>query len=152
MKRKIFITILLLLLSTSCLLQAVNVSVDDFGGSVTLIGKLGKPLGTVANVEGQMVSEPKMGRSGQITAAFQVTKVDGQRLPKAKTVGLIFRHSQGTPAVHANDIVQLSGYETGAYIGTPDAARDQMGADASPLDWQFESLVHVINAKVVSSP
>ena len=141
-----------MLLTTSCLLQAVNVSVDDFGGSVTLIGKLGKPLGTVATVEGQMVSEPKMGKSGQITAAFKVTKVDGQKLPKTESVGLIFRHSQGTPAVHANDMVQLTGFEAGAYIGTPDAARDQMGSDASPLDWQFESVVHVIDAKVISSP
>src|SRR5215469_14022497 len=142
MKRKIFFTVLLLTLATSCFLRAVDVQVVDLGDTVTLIGKLGKPLGTVANVEGQMVSEPKVGRSGQITAAFRVIKVDGQKLPKSQIVGLMFRHSQGVPTVHSQDLVKLSGYEAGAFVGTPDAARDLMGADASPVDWKFESVVY----------
>lgn len=152
MKRKLFFTILFLTIATFCFLRAEDVQVADFGSSVTLIGKLGKPLGTVATVEGQMISDPKVGRSGQITAALRVMKVDGQQLPKAQTVGLMFRHSQGAPAVHAHDMVTLTGFEAGAFVGTPDAARDQMGADASPLDWQFESLVYVINAQTISSP
>src|SRR5215469_18272594 len=113
MKRKIFFTILLYSLTTACFLQAEDVRVADFGDSVTLIGKLGKPLGTLASVEGQMISDPKVGRSGQITAAFRVTKVDGEKLPKAQTVGLLFRRSQGNPAVHSQDLVKLSGYEAG---------------------------------------
>ena len=152
MKRKIIAAILFLTIATTCFLQAEDVQVTDFGGSVTPIGKIGKPLGTLANIEGQMISDPKQGRSGQMTAAFRVTKVDGQKLTKAQTVGLMFRHSQGMPGIHAQDIVQLSGYEAGAFVGTPDSARDLMGKDASPLDWQFESMVYVINAQVVSSP
>ena len=152
MKRNIIFTILFLTLATSCFLRAEDVQVVDIGDSVTLIGKLGKPLGTLAKVEGQLISEPKQGRSGQITAAFRVTKVDGQKLAKAQTVGLMFRLSQGMPAVHAHDLVQLSGYEAGAFVGTPDAVRDSMGKDASPLDWKFESLVYVIEAQVTGSP
>ncbi|HTR43343.1 MAG TPA: hypothetical protein VMH87_17155 [Pseudomonadales bacterium] len=152
MKRKIIFTILFLALAAPCLLPAEDVWVTDIGGSVTLIGKLGKPLGTLAKVEGQMISDPKQSRSGQITAAFRVMKVDGQKLPKAQTIGLMFRSSQGMPAVHAQDLVQLNGYEAGTFVGTPDAVREQMGSDASPLDWQFESLVHVIDIQPVSSP
>jgi hypothetical protein len=152
MKRKIIAAILFLTIATSGLLQAEDVRVVDIGSGVTLIGKLGKPLGTLASIEGQMVSDPKQGRSGQVSGALRVSKVDGQRLPKAQTVGLVFRLSQGMPALHAHDIVQISGYESGVFVGTPDSARDAMGKDASPLDWQFESMVYVINAQVLSSP
>jgi hypothetical protein len=38
----------------------------------------------------------------------------------------------------------LSGYEGAAFIGTPDAAREEMSSDASPLDWKLQSIVHVI--------
>jgi hypothetical protein len=152
MKRKIIAAILFLTITTSCFLRAEDVRVTDFGGNITLIGKLGKPLGTLSKVEGQMISDPKQGRSGQVSAAFRVSKVDGQRLPKAQTVGLIFRLSQGMPALHAHDMVEFSGYEAGAFVGTPDSVRDLMGRDASPLDWQFESVVYVIDAQVENSP
>ena len=152
MKLKLIFAILAWSLAASCFLQAEEVRVDDFGDSVVVIGKLGKPLGTIANVEGQVISDPKQGRSGQISAALRISKVDDERLPKGKIVGLVFRLSQGMPAIHAHDFVQLTCYESGAFVGTPDAARDTLGKDAQPLDWQFESMVYVIKWKTLDSP
>lgn len=145
MKLKFPAIILLFIITNSLLLRAQEVQVSDIGGGVTLIGRLGKPMGTVVtNIQGQLISEPKQGKSGLVTAALRVSKVDGKALPKAQVVGVVFRLSEGMPSVHANDIVKFSGYESGSFIGTPDAAREALGKDASPLDWKFESTVHVI--------
>jgi len=145
MKLKFPAVILLLIATTSLALRAEEIRVSDIGDHVTLIGRLGMPVGSVVtNIEGQLISEPKQGKSGQITAALRLSKVDGKALAKAQTVGLIFRLSEGVPTVHANDIIKFSGYESGAFIGTPDAARDALGKDASPFEWQFESTIRVI--------
>ncbi len=137
--------ILLCLVTHSLVLGAEEIQVSDLGGQVTLIGKLGKPIGTVVtNIEGQLISDPKQAKSGKITAAFRLNKVDDKALAQAQVVGLEFRASEGMPHVHANDIVKFSGYEGGAFIGTPAAAREPLGSDASALEWKFESLVHVI--------
>jgi hypothetical protein len=145
MKLKFPAVILLFIITNSLVLRAEEIQVSDIGGRVTLIGRLGKPVGTVVtNIEGQLISEPKQGKSGQVTAALRLSKIDGKALAKAQVVGLVFRVSEGIPKVHANEIVKFSGYESGAFIGTPEAAREALGKDASPLDWKFESTVHVI--------
>ena len=134
----------MLLASQTNFLQAEDVLVSDFGSKVTLIGRLGKPVGTVTTVEGQLVSEPKLGKSGKITAAFRPSKVEGKPLEASQVIALSFPVSAGLPPVHANDIVRLSGYEGGSFIGTPAAAREPLGADASPFPWKFESAFTVI--------
>ena len=133
-------------------LHAEEIFVSDFGGKVTVVGRLGKPLGTVVTMEGQLISEPKAAKTGRTTAAFRVNKVDGKSLETGQVVGLTFPVSMGTPSVHANDIVRLSGYEGGAFIGTPSAAREQLGRDASPLDWKFESSVYLIKLQSTDQP
>jgi len=60
---------------------------------------------------------------------------------------LIFRHSAGIPTIHLHDIVQLSGYEGGAYVGTPDDARGMLDNEASSLKWKFETTIYVISYK-----
>ncbi len=145
MKLKFLAIILLCSFTNSLVLGAEEIQLSDIGGQVTLIGKLGKPVGTVVtNIEGQLISDPKQGASGKITAALRVNKVDGKALAKAQVVALEFLASEGMPRVHANDLVKFSGYEGGAFIGTPAAAREILGSGASPLDWKFESIVHVI--------
>jgi hypothetical protein len=126
------------------LLQAEEIFVSDFGEKVTVVGRLGKPLGTVITMEGQLVSEPKTAKTGRSTAAFRVSKVDGKPLEAGQVIGLTFPLSMGTPPIHAKEIVRLSGYEGGAFIGTPATARESLGKDASPLDWKFESTVYLI--------
>ena len=145
MKLKFLAVILLSVISNSLVLRAEEIRVSDIGGQVTLIGRLGRPVGTVVtSIEGQLISEPKLGKSGQITAALRLSKVDGKALAKAQIVALVFRASEGMPNVHANDLVKFSGYESGAFIGTPDGAREALGKDASPLEWKFESTIQVI--------
>jgi len=151
MKPKLIIAIMLCVIGAPLFLQAEEIQVSDIGSKVILIGRLGKPLGTVATVDGQLISEPKQGKDGQVIAAFRVNKVDGKPLEKAQIVGLIFRASAGISPVHANEIVQLSGYESGAFIGTPDGAREMLGKDASPLDWKFQTTIHVIKLHVAES-
>ena len=152
MKPKLVVAIILSIIGTSLILRAEEIQVGDIGNKVTLIGRLGKPIGTVVTIEGQLISEPKQGKSGQISAALRVNKVDGKPLEKAQVVGLIFRASAGLPSAHANEIIQLTGYESGAFIGTPDAARDLLGKDASPLDWKFQSTIYVIKLPVAETP
>jgi hypothetical protein len=145
MKLKFPAVILFFIVTASLALRAEEIQVSDIGGQITLIGRLGKPVGTVVtNIEGQLISEPKLGNSGRATAALRLTKVDGKVLAKTQTVGLIFRLSEGMPKVHADEIVKFSGFESGAFIGTPDDAREALGKDASPLKWKFESTIRVI--------
>jgi hypothetical protein len=144
MKTNVVISILLCGIATSQFLQAEEVHVGDIGGKLTLIGRLGKPLGVIAAVDGQLVSEPRQGKSGTVTAAFRVNKVDGKPLEKGQIVGLVFRAS--TP-FHADELLHLSGYEGGAFVGTPDEARGLLGREASPLPWHFESTIRVIKAE-----
>ena len=152
MKLKLVFAIMLCAIGSSLFLQAEEIQVADIGNKVILIGRLGKPLGTLATIDGQLISEPKQGKSGQVTAAFRVNKVNGQPLEKAQLVGLAFRASAGIPPVHANEMIQLSGYESGAFIGTPDNARDMLGKDASPLEWKFQSTIYVVKLQVEKSP
>lgn len=136
--------IALLAIAASFALYAEDVQVSDISdGKVTLIGRVGRPLGTVVTVEGQLVSDPKQ-TAGQVTAAFRARTVDGTALEKGQIIGLLFRASDGIPALHANQLVKISGYESASFIGAPDGAREALGKDASPLDWKFQSLVHVI--------
>lgn len=135
----------LFVMSPWLVLHAEEIQVSDIGGKVILIGRLGQPVGTlVANIEGQLISEPTQGKSGSITAALRVNKVDGKPLAKAQSFGVIFHSSVGLLNLHAKDLVKFSGYESGAFIGTPNAAREALGKDASPFEWKFESTVHVV--------
>ncbi len=145
MKRKSLAVIACLMINVSFALQAEEIQIGDItDGKVTLIGRLGKPLGTVETIEGQLISDPKQ-VAGLVTAAFRASKVDGKPLEKGQIIGLVFRPSAGTPALHANQLVKLSGFEGGAFVGTPDAAREAMSSDASPLDWKFQSTFRVIS-------
>jgi len=133
-----------LLLASSLPLRAEDVLVSDINDhKTTLIGRLGKPVGTVVTLEGQLVTDPRAS-NGLFTAAFRANKVDGKELAKAQMISIVFRASQGSPALHANQFVTITAYESAVFIGTPDAAREAMGSDASPFDWKFASLVHVI--------
>jgi hypothetical protein len=152
MKATLIIALLSGIIITAGFARAEEIQVGDIGSKVIIIGKLGKPLGTVVTVEGQLISEPKLGKSGQVTAAFRVNKVDGKALEKAQIVGLIFRASAGIPPLHAHEIVHLSGYESGAFIGTPNDARDMLGRDSSPFDWKFETTIHVIKSQAATVP
>jgi hypothetical protein len=144
MKRTLAAGVALLLLNIAPPLLADDVQIADVSeGRITMIGRLGRPVGTVVTMEGQLIADPK-NANGHITTAIRVTRVDGKELPKAQTVGIEFRPSQGMPPLHANQLVKLYGYEGAAFIGTPDAAREDMGGDASPFDWKLSSLFHVI--------
>ena len=144
MKPTFIVVITALLLNISFPLHAEDVQVGDINdGKVMLLGCLGKPVGTVVTVEGQLISDPKAA-NGHITAAFRANKVDGRELKPAQIIGLEFRASLGLPALRASQLVQFSGYEGVAFVGTPNAARVEMSSDASPLEWKLQSVVHVI--------
>src|SRR5262245_53336621 len=53
-----------------------RVNVDEIGGSVVLIGRLGKPLGEKMTVRGQWVPAPQ--RAKDNSPRFNVTEVDGK--------------------------------------------------------------------------
>ena len=150
MKPKI-IAALFCVIGIPLLIHAEDVQVDDLGTKVVVIGKLGKPLGTVVTVEGQLMSDPEP-KNGQIIAVLRANKTDGQALSPASNIALLFRHSGGVPELHSHDLVKITGYEAGAFIGTPSAVRDQMGRDASPFDWKFETTFHVVTAETVPDP
>ena len=144
MKRTFVAVMASLMLNISFPLHAQDVQVGDISdGKAALIGRLGKAVGTVVTVEGQLLSDPKLA-NGHITAALRVNKVDGQQLKSGQIIGLEFRASQRVPALRANQLVKFSGFEGVAYIGTPAAAREAMGSDASPLDWKLQSVAHVL--------
>jgi hypothetical protein len=147
MKQKIIIAIMLCAICTAHLAGAQEVQTDDLGGKVILIGRLGKPLGTVATINGQITTEPRQTKSGTVIATIRVGTVDGNPVGKTEIIPLIFRHSAGIPTIHLHDIVQLSGYEGGAYVGTPDDAREMLDKEASPLKWKFETTIYVISYK-----
>ena len=148
MKQKIIIAIMLCAICTAHLAGAEEVRTDDLGGKVILIGRLGRPLGTVTTIIGQITTEPRQTKGGTVIATIRVGTVDGDPVGKAEIIPLIFRRSAGIPTIHLHDIVQLSGYEGGAYVGTPEGAIGKLDKDASLLKWKFQTGINVISYKL----
>jgi hypothetical protein len=145
MKSKLLIALAICLFAASRGFSAVEIQVGDIGKKVVIVGRLEVPVGTVVEgIEGQLMTLPRQLKSGQIVGTIRVSKVNGKALSQPSILALHFRTSGGVPPLQKNQLVKISGYESVTYIGTPAGAREDLGSDASSLDWKLESTIYVI--------
>lgn len=86
-----------------------NIPIADLNGKVTLIGQLGKPLGTYMNIEGTPHTQSvKMGDP------FDVDTVDGVKLPAPVLIEI-----RGVKNIPPGTRCVFRGYETGTMGSTP---------------------------------
>ena len=108
-----------------------DISVDEIGTSVTLVGRLGKPLGKMASVRGRWSYPEHAGKPAKgDTIRFKVTRVDNRApdRPVAFDAGQIVVVDKSNRNVTPSraDLAKLDGvswtlraYETGRLLGTP---------------------------------
>lgn len=113
----------------------VNIPVADIESKVKIIGRLGKPLGTVCKVTCEVVIGAKPG-SKIIPCKFLTA--DGKPLGKSAIIAISVPASIDPPTFKTGDKLALLGYETGSCVGTPAAAREIEKAEASKLQWKFQ--------------
>jgi hypothetical protein len=116
---------------------AVTVSVEDIGTKVTLVGRLGEPLGKMMEVKGTW-AYPEDPRVKDYSLRFRVSDVNGKRLPKPVEFN-VAQVEAATPAGgsaipkpeghKALDGVSwtLRAYETGRFDDVPEEYRKDLG-------------------------
>jgi hypothetical protein len=114
--------------------QSRLINVESIGRTVTLVGRLGKPLGTKATIEGTWSFPTEIVKD--FSARFTVTRVDGKRLERpvefnvAQLTVMTRNHQNALPAYEqqrslAGQEWSMIAYETG-YIGLiPDEYNDR---------------------------
>ena len=121
--------IVIALLATSVLSPAAEkekVRVEVFDESTVLIGKLGKPFGTVVRVTCRGMAQPK-GDAGRTKEAWweetvEITAIEGKRL-EAPILIKWSNFMTGTVEKPAAGVsTEVWGYESGRFEGTPPEA------------------------------
>jgi hypothetical protein len=97
------------------------ISVDDLNKNVSIIGRLGKPLGTILTIQGRPVQPGERNdyRSNNIAHnLFQVESVDGQPIPPMD-IQIDLQPGEKFPA---SGQIGWIGYEDGGFEGIPPQA------------------------------
>lgn len=94
--------------------QSPSVSVDDLNGKVAVIGRLGKPLGTIVTIRGQLVQPQEKGEDN----LFRIESVDGQAITPINMEIVLFPGEKFPTGGEAGWI----GYEDGGFEGVPQQA------------------------------
>jgi hypothetical protein len=122
---------------------SIEVSVEDIGTKVTLVGRLGQPLGKMMEVKGTWSYPLLHTRPGEPPAKddslrFEVSHVNGKRLPKPVEfhVGLIKavekNGKNAIPKYEEHKTLDgvswtLRAYETGRFDDVPEGYRKELG-------------------------
>lgn len=108
--------------------KAVEVSVAEIGRTVTLVGRLGQPLGTMVSIRGTWRLPDA--RSKDQSPHFVVSHVDGRKLARSVALHIDDMHLKGKGGRNVkppNDEYEtldeqtwtLRGYESGRFSRTP---------------------------------
>jgi len=113
-----------------------------------IAGRLGARLGTIIEVEGQVVANtPPSKADDGIPYLLSITSVDGHALPEAVWYAFI-RDNQWVKAKDPKigDKFHYVGYESGAFIGSPPAESAYMPL-VQTMGWGFQTKFYVVAAK-----
>lgn len=125
-------------LLTTSVSAADRVSSVDLGRAVTVVGRLGQPLGHVVRIEGAAVeSDHPRGKGQDNTLFFRIATVEGRALPKPVVIEIVFFSSSNTRKLLAGERQVLLGYETGRFSGLPDEATPHLSAPPAMTGYGF---------------
>jgi len=123
--------------------RTIAISVEDIGTKVTLVGRLGEPLGKLMEVKGTW-GYPDA-RVKDYSLRFRVSHVNGKRLPKpvefnvAQVKAATRSGKNAIPQFKDHKTLEgvswtLRAYETGRFRGVPEEL--DTAASASPYWWK----------------
>ena len=120
-----------------------SVNYTDLGVNVPVIGVLGRPLGEIAEVQGEVIDSSETGYkddSGKIL--FRVKMINGVSLDKDKVVALRFFPWSGIEEPKPGDKKVFIGYESGEFTGIPPKAFDYIPAVTTTM-YHFDTYFQV---------
>lgn len=109
-------------------------------------GRLGRPLGKLVKVEGEIVSGDPLSRAGADRRWLKVGRVDGQKLAMPVMLTLRFFDFTGLAEPAVGSQVRYQGYETGSFEGISSESFKVMPAVASE-ELHFEPVFQVCRAE-----
>jgi hypothetical protein len=143
-----------------------KVSIQEFGGKVEVIGRVGAPLGKLVTIEGILVEGPFKGYEGGPT--LRVQRVAGKYTQEdirilvspyalSKWGENIYPESKiSLPKLEMGKTYRMEGYETGGYVGIPNEAYRRANLMLQTTGHYFRSHFVVIEGKtiepIVASP
>src|SRR5262249_39645624 len=98
-------------------------------------------LGTLVTIEGNAMTESHMDKLGNSMVWFMVKSIDGKSLDESKyvVISLAFRKSAKTTIMPPDKQEKriFRGYETGCFVGVPDAAKEDLVPGQDETKWKF---------------
>ncbi len=113
---------------------AEDIKADDIGEKITLVGRLGKPLGKIVEIECRGIPEPPRGRRTKHPYwkdSVEVTMVNGTRLKKPITIRFGSFVVGDVPIPKPGKSIRVVGYETGSFTGVPHEAFEHVPSIAT---------------------
>jgi hypothetical protein len=93
----------------------------DLGRSVSVIGRLGQPLGRIFQIEGIVVeSTYRRSKADEGALLFRVTTVQGKALSEPTVIEMSFFASASAKKLAPGERRIFTGHETGGFTGIPD--------------------------------
>jgi hypothetical protein len=113
-----------------------DVSLEQLGTKVRLLGKLKQPLGDVVKVQGIVVSGP--GKGYEDGPHLRVFRIAGQAIQEFIQIKLADYYGRDEiPNLEAGRAFEMEGFETGGFVGVPAAAVKRAGAVAQTTEHRF---------------
>lgn len=137
-----FLTITILLALTISAFAADTIRSTDIGRSVTIIGKLGQPLGRVIQIEGTPVesTDPLRRQKALMSALLlRVNKVQGVALPEPVVIELSFPYDWSEHKLAPGERRVFTGYEGGRFDGIPNEATPHIKNLPASKGWGFST-------------
>jgi hypothetical protein len=126
------------------------VPVEELGKSFQLVGNLNVPLGQVVTVEGVVVEGPFKGFEGGPN--LRVQRIGGRYIQE--NIQLVLQPAfqdwgDELPKLELGKTYQMTGFETGGFVGHPPTARNKKGVMIQTTTHYFRLQFAVSEAKVI---
>lgn len=114
---RFILIILLTCVFVSCKERSENMNYSDIGTQHPIIGSLGKPLGTIVQIEGQI--QTGQSKTDMDKVLCEVHKIDRKQLAESIIIPVkVFEWVSGE-IPEPGESVKCLGYETGGMTGIP---------------------------------
>lgn len=118
---------------------------SDLGWSVTVIGELGEPLGTMTTVTGRCMDPEPLSKAHEICKHLRADSVNGRPLIKGTQLCLKWYGPGPEIEFEIGKNYRLKGFETGAFGGAP-YAPDETGMSFASQGYGFVMSFEVVSA------
>ncbi|MDD3626683.1 MAG: hypothetical protein PHV06_05130 [bacterium] len=135
----IILSVLGILIISGSKQMETNINYSEIGSTIYVIGQLGKPLGEIAEIQGEVIDSSETGYKNDMgKILFKVQMINGQKLTKDITITLRFFSWSGIEEPKPGDKKVYIGYESGEFTGIPPKAFDYIPAVTTTM-YHFET-------------